>query len=610
MKFDIFVIPFSAGLAFLFVFIGIKFAKWINALNNNDKRLLRKHVTSRQIWFSVKEIFREALLHKRIIKTNPLLGYMHMSLAFGWLLLIVFGNLEIKFYSNYNVNPPYVPIFLRFFEPNPLPHFFGKGSNFIMDLLLLFILTGVGLAIAKRYNSKSFGLKRTTVHNRFDKVALITLWCIFPFRLLAESFTSGVHHNGSFLTGSLGNIFSSFLPLDMLLYPMWWAYSIALGTFFIALPFSRYMHIPAELILIVFRNAGIRGSKKTGSFAEAEIHACSRCGICIDACQLSGSLNECSVQPSYFIRDVRYKHLQPVTTENCLMCGKCSNICPVGIDSVNLRQTERITLNNGLTSDFSYIPASAVKKTDVLYFAGCMGHLTPTIPAAMTKILNESGVAWRFMDKDGSICCGRPLLLAGMLESANQLKDKNKQLIESSEAKTLVTSCPICYKAFKDEYKLPIEVLHHSQYLLQLINEGRIHVSKSDLNVVYHDPCELGRGAGIYLEPRLVLNQTANLIQIEKDKSESPCCGGSLGNLHISLADKKQLAKDAITTMQIQHADALVTACPMCKKTFETVSDKSVVDIAQVVANSLTPMKTEPLITAREVKAKKELIIK
>jgi Fe-S oxidoreductase len=196
-----------------------------------------------------------------------------------------------------------------------------------------------------------------------------------------------------------------------------------------------------------------------------------------------------------------------------------------------------------------------------------------------------------------------------MMESANQLKDKNKQLIESSGAKTLVTSCPICFKAFKDEYKLPIEVLHHSQYLLQLMNEGKIHVSKSDLNVLYHDPCELGRGAGVYLEPRLVLNQTANLIQTEKDKSESPCCGGSLGNLHISLSDKKKLAKDAIATMNIQLADALVTACPMCKKTFEMASDKIVVDIAQIVAENLTRPKKEPAISARN-KAREKVLVK
>ena len=321
MKFDIFVIPFSAGLAFLFIYVSIKFARWVMVLNTDDKLMLRKHLFSINLWHSAKEIFQEALLHKRIFKSNPLLGYMHMSLAFGWLLLIVFGNIEIKFYSNYTVNPPYVPIFLRFFETSPSPHFFGKGSNFIMDLLLLFILTGVGLAITKRYNAKAFGLKKTTIHNQFDKTALAALWCIFPLRLLAESFTSGLFHNGSFLTANFGNLFATFLPIQTLMYPAWWAYSIALGIFFIALPFSRYMHIPSEIMLIIFRNAGLKAGKENSSFAQAEIHSCSRCGICIDACQLASSLNECTIQPSYFIRDVRYNHLKPSTTENCLMCG-------------------------------------------------------------------------------------------------------------------------------------------------------------------------------------------------------------------------------------------------------------------------------------------------
>ncbi|MCK7461890.1 MAG: (Fe-S)-binding protein [Sphingobacterium sp.] len=92
----------------------------------------------------------------------------------------------------------------------------------------------------------------------------------------------------------------------------------------------------------------------------------------------------------------------------------------------------------------------------------------------MEKLLQKAKVNYHFLDREGSVCCGRPLMLAGMFEKANDLILTNKKTIEASEAKTLVASCPICYKIFKDEYNLDIEVLHHSQYLLRLVNEAQV----------------------------------------------------------------------------------------------------------------------------------------
>ncbi len=592
MKFDLFVLPFISGLVFVFIYTGYKFISWIKALNVDEKQKLKSHFFSKQIGVSIKEIFQESLMHQRVFKVYHLLGYMHMSLAFGWFMLIAIGNIEIKFYSGYTINPPYVPIFLRFFETNPLPHFFGRGSNFLMDLLLLFILSGVGLALYKRIRAKSFGLKRVTKHSKFDRLALISLWLIFPLRLLAESFTSGIYQNGSFLTGTIGDVFANFLPLEVLVYPAWWAYSIALGCFFFALPFSRYMHIPAELLLIVLRNAGIKPRKTINSYSKVEIHSCSRCGICIDPCQIAHSNNITTIQPSYFFRDIRYNQLQPEVVENCLMCGRCNSYCPVGINSTTIRQEKRIEINNFLTTNYTEISQKVDQKTDILYFAGCMTNLTKGIKKSMETILDNAGIKWQYLDKDGTVCCGRPLILSGLINSANDLILKNTENIKFSGAKTLVTSCPICYKAFKEEYKLDIEILHHSQFLKRLIEEGKIKVAKTNITTVYHDPCELGRGSGIYDEPRFVINKIAAIKSIENEKEKSLCCGGSIGNIKISNTDKKKIAEDALIGYNLQNADMLVTACPLCKKTFDSVSKKPVMDIAQLVAANMVSTKT------------------
>ena len=600
MKFNIFVLPFISGLIFVFAFVLYKFRQWIVALNSEDKQKLRGYVFSKNVLSSLREIINESLLHKKVFRANLLLGYMHMSLALGWFLLIALGNIEIKFYSEYTVNPPYVPIFLKFFEPTPLPHFFGKGSNFLMDLLLLMILTGVGLAIYKRFKSKAFGFKKTSQHTRFDKIALTALWFIFPLRLLAESFTSGIYHNGSFLTGNLGHTFASFLPLEQIVYPTWWLYSISLGAFFIALPFSRYMHIPTEGLLIVFRNAGIKAKLTINSYSRVEIHSCSRCGICIDPCQISSSLNINHIQPVYFIRDLRYSKPSSEVIDNCLMCGRCNNICPVGIDSIELRNSKRIERNNALAYNYSYLNYHETKKTDVLYFAGCMTHLTPAIKASMTKIFDKSGVSWQFMDKDGSICCGRPLMLSGQYAAAQNLINANTITIKNSGAKILVTSCPICYKAFKNEYNLGIEVLHHSQYLMRLINEEKINVRKSTQTAIYHDPCELGRGSGVFLEPRLLINQAVELQSTNHDLEKSLCCGGSLANVSLSAENKKKIAINALSQMNIETADMLITSCPLCKKTFAEATQKPVKDISQLIASNIIDKEIEQKISSRK----------
>ncbi|NJK95378.1 MAG: hypothetical protein HC905_11125 [Bacteroidales bacterium] len=112
------------------------------------------------------------------------------------------------------------------------------------------------------------------------------------------------------MTASLGTFFNSFLPSESLYYPFWWAYSFSLGLFFIALPFSRYMHIPTETMLIILRNSGIKEKETHTGLTDFELNACSRCGVCIDTCQLSASAGINHVQSVYQLRDIRYNKVE------------------------------------------------------------------------------------------------------------------------------------------------------------------------------------------------------------------------------------------------------------------------------------------------------------
>lgn len=587
MSFDPFVLPFSIGLLLLFILVVFKISFWIRQLPLRDRIMLNKGIFSRKIFSVINEVIFESLFHRRIFKINPVLGYMHMSFAFGWFMLIVLGNIETRIYSGAELNLPYYPIFFKFFLTEPLTMPLHREFTFLMDLFLVYVLSGVVLALGKRIYSRIVGMKRTTKHKPFDIFAMLSLWLIFPLRLLAESMSAGIYDTGGFITRPLGNFFAGIMPLENINYTMWWAYSIALGVFFVSLPYSRYMHIPTEIVLIAFRHFGIRRTKGYDIFKDVEVFSCSRCGICIDKCQINTMAQVRNIQPAYFIKSIRKKNQQETIVQNCLVCGRCQEFCPVEIKTDDLRISQRMNYENFGRADFTFLPNENPDKTDVIYFAGCMTHLTPSIKKAMVDILKASGDNYRFIDEDGSVCCGRPILLAGNLKDARKLIDANKETFRNSGAHTLVTSCPICLRMFKEDYFMNINVIHHSQYIENLIKEGRISVDKNSVKLSYHDPCEMGRGLHIYDEPRTVLNNIGELLRNPHEKNDSLCCGGSLGNNHNYNDVKDKISRQVVDELTVNDPDVIVTACPLCKKTFVKYADRRVADIAELVSEGM-----------------------
>jgi len=595
INFNLFILPFFLGLIYLIVVVARSWYQWIKALPPIDKVKLASGLRNpKQIVTILYEIFMEGLIHRRMWKRNPLMGYMHMTFALGWFLLIVMGNLESRIYSGTHLNAPYYPIFLKFFIHDKLVLFFETYTvpaffRFMMDFLLLFILSGLALAIIKRQYSKWFGIKRSPEHHFTDTIALICLWLIFPLRLFAESYTAGFFDGGgSFMTQPLGNFLVRITPIpaDYMAYILWWAYSLALGLFFIMLPYSRYMHIPSELLLIIFRRCNIQPKKWFSSFSDVELHSCSRCGICIDTCQL----NEAGItnsQAVYFIRAMRDQFVREEIALNCMLCGRCQEACPVKIKTDSLRLIKRREFSASHVSRFSYLEDGTPLQREVVYFAGCMSHLIPSVTNAMTGILSKAGISYVFLDKDRSVCCGRPLILDGKNKQANELVEFNKLLIRQTRAKLFVTSCPICYRVFREEYNLPIHIQHHSQFLLDLVKTGKIPLQSSLKRVVYHDPCDLGRGCEVYDAPRELLGKIAELVPNEEEKQNALCCGGSLAILSSSQQQRDIVTKEALKILLKDEPDILATACPLCKKTFAKQSKVKVMDLAELIHASI-----------------------
>lgn len=587
-----FVLPFMLSMIFILVYLLVAIIRVIIQLPPKDrKRYLLSLINPVILVKDIKDIICDVLLHVKIWKRKPLLGYMHSSIAFGWFMIILIGHIETFLYVPERAGLLYYPIFFRFFMMETNHTLQGALLFFLMDFFLLVILSGIALAMFKRIRSRALGMRRTTRTTLPDKIAMYALWAIFPLRLLAEGFTAGIS-GGSFLTKSVWLLFSNFLSNDYHILPTWWAYSIALGTFFFCLPFTRYMHIPTEIFFITLKNAGIKSWHPRKGYALAEIYSCSSCGMCIDACPMNAQKKNLKYSSVYFIRFLRRRNRRKMEeiADKCLQCGKCVAVCPVEVDSCRLKLLSRERHRDGkIKADYTYLQSvntfePAEKRPKVLYYAGCMSQLTPSIGKAMGSLLDKASVEWSPMDKDGGICCGRPLILSGRREEAQAMIQRNTELILASGADTLLVTCPICFKVFKEEYNLPgIRVVHHSQYLNELVKSGALKVEKEDTRMVYHDPCELGRGCGIYEEPRELLSKVCELVPAGHERDESICCGGSVGSITLSHEERVHITDAAVEDLMTNHPQEIVTACPLCLKTFSPRSAKKVRDLAEVI---------------------------
>lgn len=632
-----FVIPFLIGVALLFIICIYKYIRWIRMFSDKQRETIRNNWFSWKIIPALWEMFREGLLHVKIFKKNLLLGIMHQAFAFGWFLLIVVGfaestltiqhlqhensiarvhemekqgnwyvkergesvldefTLEQDDVSKINYKRPfYVSIFYRYFI-HEVPASFKHAHLFtnLMDALLLYVFFGMTMALIKIMYSKALGMRRTTRHTLVDRFSKFALWCIFPLRLLAESVTACLYGNGGFFTQTVGNLFDPMIVQGME-HSLWMFYSLMLAVFFVTMPFTRYMHIFTELFLIYFRKIGVQESNEKSGYTMFELNACSRCGVCVQGCPLDKELANHSVQSVYLIRSIRNQERPnkiKMIADDCLMCDRCSVDCPVGID---LNAVRRIVRNKGsldTQGNYSYVHENKYSFNAIgriVYFGGCMSHLTPGITESMEKIFEAAGQKYWYMDKQRSVCCGRPLQQQGFLNQAAELREKNSDMIMKSGAQMLVTSCPICYQSFKKEYNLSIPVLHHTEYIDMLIKEGKIKVRKDDRRVSYHDPCELGRGCGIYDEPRSVLKRVTNLQKTKYQKDKSVCCGFNLGNTVLSVEQQTKIRNASLKNLTSVPVDTIVTACPMCKKAFvRATNEYPVKDIAEIVVENL-----------------------
>lgn len=249
--------------------------------------------------------------------------------------------------------------------------------------------------------------------------------------------------------------------------------------------------------------------------------------------------------------------------------------------------------------------ASRGETPDILFWVGCAGSFdqrAQRITRAFASILNQVGIKYAILGKE-EMCTGDPARRAGNEFLFQMMAYQNIQVLNNYQIKKIVTACPHCFNVFKNEYPElggDYEVIHHSVFLQQLLDEGRVRLKEAGSfkgrKVSYHDSCYLGRANHIYEAPRKVLEALdAELVEMKRCKSKGLCCGAGgaqmfkeeeKGNSRINF----ERTREAIDT----GAEIIAAACPFCNtmltdgvKQEEKESAVQVMDIAEMIAADL-----------------------
>ena len=391
-----------------------------------------------------------------------------------------------------------------------------------------------------------------------------------------------------------------------------------------------------------------------------DLDACTRCGRCQDSCPayLSGK----PLSPKKVIQDLRGHLVERVpalrkrkteeeTPEengrmiggvvvedeiwNCTTCHACQEVCPVYVEPM----VKLIEMRRNLVMERATIPetgegalkcletrghpwrGTTLSRTDwaeglevktladdsdvdLLFWVGCTEALeerSTRVAQAIVGILKTAGVNFGILGAE-EICCGDPARRLGNEYLFQMQAQQNIELLNNYGIKRIVTGCPHCYNTLKNEYPQfggAFEVLHHTEMITGLIEEGRLTGIKGMSGLVtYHDSCYLGRYNGIYDAPRQVLRRLGGvkLVEMARNLEHGFCCGAGGGHLWL----EEQKTGERINEMRTEQAlttkaGVIATACPYCLQMFEdgiqtkeAAESVRAMDIAELVMKAMS----------------------
>jgi heterodisulfide reductase subunit D len=385
-----------------------------------------------------------------------------------------------------------------------------------------------------------------------------------------------------------------------------------------------------------------------------ELDSCVRCGECVKWCPTYAASGEKPglaprdkilrwrqfMNKSYGIKaklfgpqEIPQSELEQFKDDvyGCTTCGVCGSVCEAGINTVELWESLRTNLvkkgigpygkqgavpkviqqyHNVYLLDqkdrLAWVPPDVkiADKADIIYFTGCTaGYKQLALAFATSRVLNKLGIKFAMLGEE-EWCCGSNPIRTGQIHVGDvprQVAKHNVEAIKKKGAKKVLFACAGCFRTAKVDWprligeKLPFEVIHVTEFLEDLIKQGKVKWEKPiNKTVTYHDPCHLGRHVGVFDAPRYVLSHIpgVKLVEMDRIKEFQRCCGAG-GGIKAGLPDlaigiSQSRVKDALAT----NADILSSACPFCKRNLMDGRDSlkvniDVEDVIELVAKAL-----------------------
>lgn len=334
---------------------------------------------------------------------------------------------------------------------------------------------------------------------------------------------------------------------------------------------------------------------------------CFQCGLCDTVCPWNRvrnfSMRKIVRQATFGMTEIESEEIWLCTT-----CGKCPSQCPRDV-----RQIESGVALRRIATEYGVFHATAkpvrgisaslvgkgnplneerknraawtegisvdqfTEEMEYLYFPGCYLSYDPRlkkVARATASILKKAGVSFGILGTRES-CCGESIRKTGDEELFKRLAKENIKNFIDSGVKKIIVSSPHCYHTFKNEYPefmVNFEIIHITQFIYQLIEEGKLKISKEyEKKITYHDPCYLGRHNNVYDEPRNILKDIPGLAfrELPESREDSLCCGGGGGRIWMETPKGQRFCDIRVEQAIDAGAEMLVTACPYCIANFE-----------------------------------------
>jgi Fe-S oxidoreductase len=439
---------------------------------------------------------------------------------------------------------------------------------------------------------------------------------------------------------------------------LWWVHTLALLAFLPLIPHTKHLHLVLSPLTIFLSRGefshvpplagdddfGIDTGKDITQLTALQAYSCVECGRCTEHCPANNTGKE--LNPKLIALGVRdYLNEYGNASETpivgatvsqkaifqCTTCGACEYQCPVGIEHlpmiVGLRRSE---VNTGRWDDdhgtklflnlerqgnaMGFAPSERDKfitkqglpvfdgTQQYCLWLGCMGAYDPKgreIISAFAEVMRHLGATFGVLKKEK--CTGDPARRLGNDLVFGQLAEENLAALRQSGVKKIVSICPHCVRTIAQDWKefgVDVEIEHHSEFMAR--HSDRIPAADSGQQIVYHDPCYLGRYRDVYDQPRQIVKLAGALVEAPRSHERSFCCGAGGGLVFLGEETGQRVSETRARELAETGADIVGAACPFCNSMFRdalaNISEKppQLLDIAQLAVAAIQSQGVRP----------------